>query len=138
LDSYIRGAKPPEPEGTQVALVLLAQEELSQFVKVLRTEGASLDPADVRSLLRAGPFRNFRSALRLAVPLGSPGRDAAEACFRRLEEADVALLALAKADSPEKRVQVAASLAAAEALLASAIAAGVPPATLDAARALLQ
>ena len=102
------------------------------------------DAADLRALLRAGPFRKFRDALRtLAKGLPDPaaGGADAEACFKQLEALDFVLVDIAKGEDKDKaaelRVDAAAHIGAALASLDAALA-QLPQETMSAARAALE
>ena len=116
---------------------------------------AEFDAADLRALLRAGPFRKFRESLR-NLAKGLPDRQAgsanAEACFKQLEALDFVLVDLAKgeaadgaADAPKGEVKDKAALRAdAAARIGAAVAsldavlAQLPQETMSAARAALE
>ena len=160
LEAYIRTAKPQQPPEQIAAALLLAREELMQFgasphvpafwccahrwlapaEKVLKSS-AEFDAADLRALLRAGPFRKFRDSLRtLAKGLADTqaGNADAEACFKQLEALDFILIDLAKAeDKGPGRADATACIGAAISSL-DAVLAQLPQETMSAARAALQ
>ena len=105
---------------------------------------AEFDAADLRALLRAGPFRKFRDALRtLAKGLPDPPRGSAdaEACFKQLEALDFVLVDLTKGEGDDKaaelRADAAARIGSAVAAL-DAVLAQLPQETMSAARAALE
>ncbi len=102
-----------------------------------------MDAGDLRALLRAGPFRKFRDALRqLARVLPDPAAGAREAdeCFKRLEMLDITLTQLAKTEDAalaaplraESAEGIASAITALDTVLAQ-----LPAATMEAARAAL-
>jgi len=102
---------------------------------------AEFDAADLRALLRAGPFRKFRDSLRtLAKGLSDAqaGNADSEACFKQLEALDFVLIDLAKAeDKGPGRAEATARIGAAITSL-DAVLAQLPQETMSAARAALQ
>jgi len=125
--------------------VQLAHPSLSPRLraeKVLKTS-TEIDAADLRALLRAGPFRKFRDALRMLAK-GSPDAPAAradaEACFKQLEALDFVLVDLVKVEEgkgAELRAEAAKQIEAALAKL-DAVLAQLPQETMTAARAALE
>ena len=105
---------------------------------------AEFDAADLRALLRAGPFRKFRDALRTlakGLPDPSAGNADAEACFKQLERLDFVLVDIAKSEDKDKAAEMRADAVAriGEAIAAlDATLAQLPQETMSAARAELE
>jgi hypothetical protein len=103
-----------------------------------------IDVGDLRALLRAGPFRKFRDAMRSIarlLPDSLTAKGDAEACFARLEALDMVLVELLskaedKAAAAALRAEAAAQVSLAVTSL-DALLAQLPTETLDAARAAL-
>jgi hypothetical protein len=112
--------------------------------RALRNTEVEIDVGDLRALLRAGPFRKFRDAMRSIVrllPASASAKSDAEACFARLEALDMVLVQLLdkaedKAAAATLRADAAAQVALAVTSL-DAVLAQLPTETLDAARAVL-
>jgi hypothetical protein len=165
--SYVKSPKPAQPPELLAAVSLLAREELGQFgaragpgaarpvwrwltcvcaraERALRNMDVDIDVGDLRALLRAGPFRKFRDAMRSIarlLPDSLTAKGDAEACFARLEALDMVLVELLskaedKAAAAALRAEAAAQVSLAVTSL-DALLAQLPTETLDAARAAL-
>ena len=121
-------------------LLVLRSPRLAPAEKVLKSS-AEFDAADLRALLRAGPFRKFRDSLRTLVKGladTQAGSADAEACFKQLEALDIILVDVAKAEDKQSgRADAAARIGGALASL-DAVLAQLPTETMSAARAALQ
>ena len=105
---------------------------------------AEFDAADLRALLRAGPFRKFRDALRnlaKGLPDAKAGSADAEACFKQLEALDFLLVDQAKGDDKDKAAELRADAVArigAAITSLDAVLAQLPQETMSSARAALE